>query len=101
MVVLRAERDYKGEMEALSLEIEQVGATSICDVFKQNKKVERIIFQFLLGCGAEGVRAWEEEGGDGGELGQHAQREAGEEWTVIGEDGKDGEDGRDGDENGQ
>ena len=47
---------------------------------KMAARMKRII---LAGCGAEGFRAWEEEGGDGGELGQHAHREAGEEWTVM------------------
>ena len=45
--------------------------------------MKRMRFQSFPGCRAEGVRAGEEEGGDGGGPGQHAQGEAREERTVT------------------
>ena len=45
--------------------------------------MKRMRFQSFPGCGAEGFRAGEEEGRDGGQPGQHAQGEAREERTVM------------------
>ena len=63
MVLLRAERDYKGDMEALSLEIEQVQYLKIfrqqilSEIMSHIKQINGTIFSFLLGCGEEGYRA--------------------------------------------
>ena len=63
MVLLRAERDYKGDMEALSLEIEQVQYLKIfrqqilSEIMSHIKQINGTIFSFLLGCGEEGYSA--------------------------------------------
>ena len=63
MVLPRAERDYKGDMEALSLEIEQVHYQKIfreqifSEIMTHIKQINGTIFSILPGCGEEGYRA--------------------------------------------